>query len=632
MNLEENRFIFVLPQEIFDYLKIQVKFINPEVKSRIIQLILDFIENLKQKYNAFSYFHLKAIISDNNLLTDIECRLVNLIKKYPQNIHKDYGKFLFCLILDSLDSISGGSIAQIERKYKTRMSTYKGFIFKDKQDYSSRFRIYQRDNIMKIADGILENIIDEKFFRNLQDPYIQVLKEYYRENFYLDYYQRRKSIFLNETVKKPFLHKFLELSQVSLKKIFLSANLEDINIFRLTKQMENINMNNEIQIFIIYNLLMKTAINPSEIAKISGVTRRIVRHYTRDLSKLINPKSNLPYIDYEKRFRPREKNPYYMLRKSKRSPTGYVLQMPKEIREEIFQEINKIITLLLQDYEYPYFIKEFLKNSSQRSADYNWITDKLVKLSKIHLNLTYSICFDLFYIILEFNDYITAKSQTDISKEFMRYKSFIKRLAKLVLKDPKIYRNRFPSSKFINEEMLDIAEGIIGNRVSFQDFSNIDSFEFQQLIKAYRYEVITAEKDLLIQKGYPSVGSQKFKRRIKGLKHKNLFDRYFLGVKFIEWIEHLTDLELENIIKFKTLSNLRKDILIICNNVNQNYEIIKYLIYLILKSNDSLNKIGRKTGKSPTTISSIAKLLDHNICPITNSFYLRSYEERFPRT
>ena len=175
---EEKYFMFVLNPKLFDYVKIQIKYINLEVKSRIIHLLLDFIENLKQRHNAFSYLHLKTIISDNNLLTDIDLRLTNLIKNFPQIINLDYGKFLFCLILDSFDSISGGSIAQIERKYKIRMSTYKGFIFKTEQDYYNRFKTYRRNNIIKIADNILESNIDETFFKNLQDPYIQVLKEY----------------------------------------------------------------------------------------------------------------------------------------------------------------------------------------------------------------------------------------------------------------------------------------------------------------------------------------------------------------------------------------------------------------------------------------------------------------------
>ena len=66
-----------------------------------------------------------------------------------------------------------------------------------------------------------------------------------------------------------------------------------------------------------------------------------------------------------------------------------------------------------------------------------------------------------------------------------------------------------------------------------------------------------------------------------------------------------------------------------CNKMNQNHEILKYIIYLILKSNNSLKKIAQKSGKSHQTVIKIGKLLDQTICPISNTFYIHSYEERF---
>jgi len=326
---------------------------------------------------------------------------------------------------------------------------------------------------------------------------------------------------------------------------------------------------------------------------------------------------------------PRAITPYYMLRKTKVSPTGYMLQMPIEKRTHLIHEINQIINSLLVRYNYPYFIKKILKKSNQESKEYVFIIEKLLRLSRIHKNLSYSDCFDLFYIMLEIYDYISAKSQSDIAKNFIRYKGFIKELAKLTLEDPEDYKNRFPSTKHSKNMILHIANNIISGTISQDEISNIDSFEFQQIINAYRREVVRLETNYLSQKGYPSIGSRAFNDRVRDFQRKNLFDRNFLGCDFIEWVEGLTDSELKQITRFFSKSILKRDLLIICNKINQNHEILKYIIYLILKSNDSLKRIAEKSGKQHTRVRRIGKILDLNICPVSNTYYIKSYEERF---
>ena len=67
------------------------------------------------------------------------------------------------------------------------------------------------------------------------------------------------------------------------------------------------------------------------------------------------------------------------------------------------------------------------------------------------------------------------------------------------------------------------------------------------------------------------------------------------------------------------------------NEINRNNEILKYIIYLILKSKDSLKKIVLNSGKAKSTIIDIGKILDVSICPYTKTFYLKDYEQRFQR-
>ena len=58
-------------------------------------------------------------------------------------------------------------------------------IFKKKEEYNRRFKtgLKIRGHIQKLAKDIVENKITPKSFENLSDPYIQTLKEYYRDNF-----------------------------------------------------------------------------------------------------------------------------------------------------------------------------------------------------------------------------------------------------------------------------------------------------------------------------------------------------------------------------------------------------------------------------------------------------------------
>ena len=66
-----------------------------------------------------------------------------------------------------------------------------------------------------------------------------------------------------------------------------------------------------------------------------------------------------------------------------------------------------------------------------------------------------------------------------------------------------------------------------------------------------------------------------------------------------------------------------------CNKINQNQEILKYIIFLILHTHYSLGKIAKKSGKSREAIRKTGKLLDITTCSVTNTFYIKSYDERF---
>ncbi len=606
--------------------------ISKNLKLELIDSIVEIIKNLKLKFNSFSYFHLRHILSKINNQLEVKRQLTLLIKDSIKSVDFEYVKFLFNVIFDSLDSIGSRGIKPIQRRYHTRFEDFKNSIFKDKEKFQNRFKTTQKFKnvyIQKLAEDIVNGKKSQKSFENLMDPYIQALKEYYRNNFTKGPYHGLKPIFYQEVIGKSFVQKFLNLSPVTLKKIFLNKSLENIDIYELTRQMEAINMNNEISIFIVYSLIMNEGSESSEIARKAGTNTNFILKYGKILSKLINPKTKTYYIDYNKRFPNKHGGSYWALIPSRISLTGYSLQIPNNEKLYLIQEIDKVIDSLVKKYDYPYYIKEFLRNNSQKSQDYNNIITKLLKLSKLHRKLTFSDCFGLFYIMLEIYDYISAKSQTQIAKEFVKSRGLTNILAKLIIRDPIDYKNRFLSTKDIQNKVIEFANDVISGRLKEDHVNNIDSFEFQQVVEAYRKYRVKLDTDRLINKGYPSIGSSSFKMRVFSFKRKNLFDRYFLGSKFIEWSESLTELLLKEIIKFTTKSNLKREILIMCGKINQNHEILKYIIYLILKSNDSLAKIAKKSGKNASNVRRIGNILDLSICPITKTYYIKSYEERF---
>ncbi|MFW9989442.1 MAG: hypothetical protein ACFFC3_12365 [Candidatus Odinarchaeota archaeon] len=627
----DNVRLFNLNSGLLNNLKLRINHIPIRVRAQLANSILQLIKGLKNKYSAFSYFHLKYLLNEKETQLEVEENLKDLIKDYHKCIDINDIKYLFNIILDSIDSIGGGNIARIKKKYHIDYRTYKNLIFKNTEDYNTRFKTGLRNKgfIQKLANDIVESKISPKSFKNLMDPYIQTLRNYYENKFSLHHRGNLTTIFRFERIDNSFVQKFLSLSQITLRKIYSNANLEFIEILQLTRQMEEINMNNEIPKFVIYSLLKNNDINASKIGIKAGISNITVRHYAKKLSKLIDPRTNSPFINYNERIHGKDQSTYYMLRKSKISPAGFILQMPLEKRKDLINKTKEVIGILLNKYEYPYIIKKFLQENNQESKDYVFITTQLLKLSKMHGKLTYSDCFELFYIILEIYDYISAKSQSDISREIIRYKGFIKNIAKLCFQNPEDYKNRFSGTKYFKNKVLNIATNIISGKIDEDNITNVDSFEFQQILKAYRSDIVKLETEKLIQKGYPSIDSSAFKDRVRDIQRKNLFDRNFLGKRFIKWLEDLTDSELREIFKYRTFSIPKRDLLIMCNKINQNHEIFKYIIYLILKSQDSLQKIAKKSGKSHNMVRRIGKILDHNICPITNTYYLKSYEERF---
>jgi hypothetical protein len=597
-------------------------------RSDFIQLMVKTIKDMKHDFHASSYFHLRHLLLIKSKSSQMEKRLKSLIGKVHKDFDEDYIKYLFNIIFDSLDSISGGTLTQINERYHIHLRYYKDSVFSDSEHFCNRFQIINDSQLKKIALAIIEGRMTPSAFQDLVDPHVQLLKKYYKHNFMVKS-KNLRSIFPHGSIRTSFVEKFLALSSITLRKLFLDANLESVDLFTVIAKMEKVNLHNEIRSFIIYTLLKDSKGSPSTIARKAGVTRKTVIKYAKKLSRIINPLTASPFLDYTSKFSKRTRMQTSMLRTSERSLTGYILTMPIEKRRYLVKEITEIIEILLKKYEYPYFLKKFLKTVPLSHQENIIISNKLIKLSRSDNKLTYSECSELFFILLEFYDFIEAKSQPEIAEDFARSLMFISLLAKLVFPTSKEYRSRFPSSQTAKAKKLSIADKIISGEITEDHIVNIDSFEFQQVLQAYRKHIVTLEIEKLIQRGYPSVNSREYNIRVYGFHRKNIFTRFFVGKEFIEWLEDVSSPELEKIVKLTSYTDLKREILMMCNKINQNHEILTYVLFLILKTHNSLGRIAIKSGKGVNTIRRIGRLLDSTICPITNTFYITSYERRF---
>ena len=175
--------LFMVDPNLVKKLNVKRKSIPSDIKSDFIKSITEFIKELKHKFSSFSYFHLRHILKLGQYQIEIENKLNIITKGYQKFFNKDHTKHLFNVIFDSLDSIGGGSINQIYKKYNLYITNYKNYIFKNTDQFYSRFYYHNENFIKKIAEDIVKGKISYDSFKNLTNPYIQKLKEYYRNNF-----------------------------------------------------------------------------------------------------------------------------------------------------------------------------------------------------------------------------------------------------------------------------------------------------------------------------------------------------------------------------------------------------------------------------------------------------------------
>ena len=111
-------------------------------------------------------------------------------------------------------------------------------------------------------------------------------------------------------------------------------------------------------------------------------------------------------------------------------------------------------------------------------------------------------------------------------------------------------------------------------------------------------------------------------------EQRAVFKYVRIDTTFARWIKNLSKNTLVPHLKNDTFK--ANDILRICANANRNFEVLKLVIYAILKTELRYSQITHVSGKDIRFIRDIAKLLHATISPTLNKEYLTDYHARFP--
>ena len=208
---------------------------------------------------------------------------------------------------------------------------------------------------------------------------------------------------------------------------------------------------------------------------------------------------------------------------------------------------------------------------------------------------TFNHILKLFNIVIDLRDFVLGGTLYDIEKKNEIRNHFLKTIAVLVFPDKVQYKRRLFHNRYLAEEILKIANNVITGKIVDSNFSNLTSPYIQELFNLYR------------KKNYKKPG-------------ESLFNRIFLECDFTRRIYNMSHSKLEHIFADFNEKISRNEILIMCAKINKNLEILQYIIYNLIKTNQNFETISKISGKSINFIKKCQVLL-----------LLNDYTRRFVR-
>ncbi|MHA1490440.1 MAG: hypothetical protein ACTSRI_12395 [Promethearchaeota archaeon] len=230
----------------------------------------------------------------------------------------------------------------------------------------------------------------------------------------------------------------------------------------------------------------------------------------------------------------------------------YCKRSGQDLKSPIAQKISQLIQAKLID------LVEKYKNSN---------------IQTYRTEVDYETIKNHFFLILNIIDFIFGVSITKMKEKFHMTDSTINQMARMILGEQ--FNIRFKNA-YPDNDIIDLARD-----VKEEDFKNFLNPQLQELFFHYRE---------ILKKNSPN----------------NIIR---ISRDFTLWLKHIDNIELNHILrKFNSISP-KEELLIKCEMINKNSEVVKFIIYKILETEESSRQIAKKAGVSKTTVMKYKKLL-----------------------
>jgi len=248
----------------------------------------------------------------------------------------------------------------------------------------------------------------------------------------------------------------------------------------------------------------------------------------------------------------------------------------KEYQSAINKRINEIKrSQSLISYE---ILNEdvILTTLTKKQKDKEQIFKKIRLVAENHYIFYFEFFLKLFKVILDINDFLQGGTITEIANSHGFSSNYVRSIAKIVFPRKSLnfqYKCRFYRHNNLKEILLSIAKKVKNSANTKRNFSNLKDTYFQDLLTRYQ----KTRESLDLNLGSAGIG---------------------LDPNLIEWITDLTDDKLKTVFFTSIETPTVTDLLVICSKINRDQEILKYIVYSLMKSSKSDSTISKVSGKS----------------------------------
>jgi len=294
------------------------------------------------------------------------------------------------------------------------------------------------------------------------------------------------------------------------------------------------------------------------------------------------------------------------------------LSMPLGLRPLFIKYILEIIELFKKDYKEVFILRDFIENDyksdlnniidgyekafgnipyellnknktlsnlSRRVNDKEKLFSLIKSFGKKHQFCDYDQLIKWLKISLNILDFVFGGTLEQISKSYGVGFRTVQTFAQLIFSDDiEMYKRRFYKNQYYLEDVLSIADDVIKGEISKRSFMHLVHPQLQDLIKYYRKE----------------------KQKKVGL---SIFQRIGIDIDFTRWVDQLPKEKLDQILKDHIERLPVSGLLILCSEINKNLEILKFMVYSLIKTSMNVYKISKITGKNMNFIEKYENLL-----------------------